>query len=139
MECGELAGRGLDGVAGLGEQAADVADVAADVGGAGLEQGGDGCLGQAVAVCLYELARDVKAARQPEKLPRATAGEIERITATLLDALRASGYLKTGASALAEEKARRLVRRLNLPARDAEAWLGMWRQIVWKLRRGKEP
>ena len=32
---------------------------------------------------------------------------------------------------------RRLVRRLNLPARDAEVWLGMLRQIVWKLRKEK--
>ena len=36
-------------------------------------------LGQAVAVCLYELSRDSKAAQQPEKLQRATAGEVERI------------------------------------------------------------
>src|SRR5207302_2660481 len=50
VEGGELSGGGLDGVAGLGEQAADVADVAADGGGGGLEQGGDGVLGQAVAV-----------------------------------------------------------------------------------------
>src|SRR5437667_5483448 len=37
-------------------------------------------LGQAVAVCLYELARDAKAAQQPQKLEPATAGEVERIT-----------------------------------------------------------
>ena len=37
-------------MAGLVQQAADVADVAADDFGRGLEQGGDGFLGQAVAV-----------------------------------------------------------------------------------------
>ncbi len=58
-------------------------------------------LGQAVAICLYELARSAKAARAPQKrLPAAagkpaTAGDLERITAMLLDALRASGSLKT--------------------------------------------
>jgi tRNA C32,U32 (ribose-2'-O)-methylase TrmJ len=33
----------------------------------------------------------------------------------------------------AEEKARRLVRRLNITARDAPVLLGMLRQILWKL------
>jgi hypothetical protein len=32
---------------------------------------------------------------------------------------------------------RRLVRRLNLPVRDAVVWLGILRQILWKLRSGK--
>jgi TrmH family RNA methyltransferase len=91
-------------------------------------------LGQAVAVCLYELVREAKAARPAEKPPRATSGEVVRITALLLDALRASGYVKPRAATMAEEKVRRLVRRLDLRAGDAEVWLGMWRQIVWKLR-----
>lgn len=94
-------------------------------------------LGQAVAVCLYELVRDTKAEPKREKLQLATAGEVERITATLLDALRASGYLKPGSAASAEEKVRRLVRRLNLRASDSEVWLGMLRQILWKLRSGR--
>lgn len=92
-------------------------------------------LGQAVAVCLYELVRDTKAAAEPPKMQRATAGEVERITATLLDALRASGYLDSNPAASAEEKIRRLVRRLNLQADDADVWLGMLRQILWKLQR----
>jgi TrmH family RNA methyltransferase len=91
-------------------------------------------LGQAVAVCLYELVRDTKAEPEPVKVQRAPAGEVERITATLLDALRASGYLDPRPAASAEEKVRRLVRRLNLQAGDAEVWLGMLRQILWKLR-----
>ena len=92
-------------------------------------------LGQAVAVCLYELVRDTKAEPKREKLQLATAGEVERITATLLDALRASGYLKPGSAASAEEKVRRLVRRLNLRASDSEVWLGMLRQMAWRFRR----
>ncbi len=106
-------------------------------------------LGQAVAVCLYELARDKKthpvASRREgnppekeEKLELANAGEIERITALLLEALRASGYVKPDSVAPTEEKIRRLVRRLNLQGRDAEVLLGMLRQIAWKLRTKKE-
>jgi len=90
-------------------------------------------LGQAVAVCLYELVRDVKAARSAEKSQRATAGEAERITAVLLEALHASGYVKPSTAATTAEKVRRLVRRLSLQAADAEVLLGMLRQIAWKL------
>jgi TrmH family RNA methyltransferase len=99
-------------------------------------------LGQAVAVCLYELARSgqkekSKAVGLSDKQRIATVGEFERITALLLDALQASGYLNEGPTASSEEKVRRLVRRLHLPAGDAEVWLGMLRQIVWKVRSGK--
>ena len=94
-------------------------------------------LGQAVAVCLYELVRDTKAARPAEKVTRATAEELERITTTLLEAMRASGYLDRRPIADVDERIRRLVRRLNLPARDAVVWLGILRQILWKLRSGK--
>jgi TrmH family RNA methyltransferase len=94
-------------------------------------------LGQAVAICLYELARDRKASRQPQKQKPAAAGELERITSVLLDALHASGYIKPHAAAPAREKVRRLIHRLNLSASDAEVWLGMLRQMVWKIQSGK--
>jgi len=96
-------------------------------------------LGQAVAVCLYELIRDSKAAVQPEKRKLASAGEVERITEVLLDALHASGYLERRHINDAEDRIRRLVRRLDFPGGDSEAWLGMLRQIVWKLRLEKKP
>jgi len=92
-------------------------------------------LGQAVAVCLYELARESRAAQAAELPAPAAAGDLERITAMLLDALRASGYANSRGPAMADEKVRRLVRRLNLRAPDAQLWLGMWRQILWKLQR----
>jgi TrmH family RNA methyltransferase len=95
-------------------------------------------LGQAVAICLYELARISQADRPPEKHKPATAGDLERIAAMLLEALRASGSLKTRSAALTQEKIRRLFRRHNLSARDAEFWLGMLRQIVWKLRAAQD-
>jgi tRNA/rRNA methyltransferase len=96
-------------------------------------------LGQAVAVCLYELVRDSKYERAPKQLDIATAGELERITTMLLEALRASGFLGRRRVADADERIRRLVRRLNLPARDAVIWLGILRQMLWKMNSGKEP
>lgn len=98
-------------------------------------------LGQAVAVCLWELARGSRSAgkraksvesKVPEPGP-ATTGELERVTATLIDALRKSGYLGQRAVAVKEEKIRRLVRRMELSSSDAEIWLGMLRQMVWKM------
>jgi tRNA C32,U32 (ribose-2'-O)-methylase TrmJ len=100
-------------------------------------------LGQAVAVCLYELVRDAKAAakfaRAPEKAPPATAGEVERFTAVLTEALSSSGFLGRRTVADADERIRRLVRRLNLPSRDADMWTGIMRQIVWKLNATENP
>ncbi|HZQ71200.1 MAG TPA: TrmH family RNA methyltransferase [Terriglobales bacterium] len=90
-------------------------------------------LGQAVAVTLYEIVRDAKAPATTKGAKAASAAEIERISTLLLDALRESGYLKTS-SPPADDKIRRLVRRLAIPAEDAEVWLGIVRQILWKIR-----
>jgi TrmH family RNA methyltransferase len=96
-------------------------------------------LGQAVAVSLYELVRDSKAARPTDKVKRARSAELERITTTVLEAMRSSGYLNRRPIADVEERVRRLVRRIELPAEDTTAWLGILRQIVWKLRPEKTP
>ncbi len=75
-------------------------------------------LGQAVAVCLHELVREANAPVQAEKQQVATATELDRLTALLLDALHASGYMKPTIAVPTEEKILRLVRRLNLSAED---------------------
>src|SRR5206468_1649831 len=91
-------------------------------------------LGQAVALCLYELARDPKAAQaRPGKIRAASAAENEQITRMLMDALHESGYVNPVTAASTEEKVRRLVRRLDIASRDAPVLLGMLRQILWKL------
>jgi TrmH family RNA methyltransferase len=95
-------------------------------------------LGQAVAVCLYELVRDSKFERAPKQIDLATAEELERITTLLLEALRVSGFLTRRRVADSDQRIRRLIRRLNLPARDAVIWLGMLRQMLWKMKGGKE-
>jgi TrmH family RNA methyltransferase len=95
-------------------------------------------LGQAVAVCLYELARSTPLGRAEEEFKPATAGQAEQITEGLLEALRISGYVKPGTDAMFEKKARGLVLRFGLEAYDAKLLLGMLRQIVWKLRQGNK-
>jgi TrmH family RNA methyltransferase len=87
-------------------------------------------LGQAVAVCLYELVRN-PTPPTADKRQAATAEELDRLTRLLTEVLEKSGYLHTEG---ADSKIRRLVRRLALAGHDAEIWLGMIRQIEWKLK-----
>ena len=78
-------------------------------------------LGQAVALCLYEMARDPKAAAaKPAKIALRHAAETEQITLRLLEAWK-SGYVNPSTAGSTDEKVRRLVRRLEI------------RQILWKL------
>lgn len=91
-------------------------------------------LGQSVAICLYELIRSPEKAKSaPEPKAAATGEDTERITALLLDILQKSGYVHDRVAGSTTLKTRRLVRRLNMTAHDAEIWLGMFRQIQWKL------
>lgn len=96
-------------------------------------------LGQAVAVCLYELVRDSARERSAEQWKAASSAELERVTSLLLEALQTSGFLDRRRVSDADERIRRLVRRLHLPARDAAIWLGMLRQMLWKMNEGKKP
>ena len=97
-------------------------------------------LGQAVAVCLYELVRSSAAAKQiPEPRHPAHAGDLERLTSLLIEILAESGYVHARVAGSTELKTRRLVRRMNLTAHDAEVWLGMLRQIRWKLTSSAHP
>jgi TrmH family RNA methyltransferase len=92
-------------------------------------------LGQAVAVCLYELARD---GSPPRTLPvpalPASAAEILRFESVLREVLVSSEYDRRFPGNMGEDALRRLVRRLALPGDDVEVWLGMLRQMLWKLR-----
>ncbi len=92
-------------------------------------------LGQAVAVCLYELSRNEldPPAAPPRASKPAKAAHTEQITRLLLDVLRKSGYINPVTATSAENKTRRLVRRLDLNARDAPVILGMLRHVLWKL------
>jgi tRNA C32,U32 (ribose-2'-O)-methylase TrmJ len=94
-------------------------------------------LGQAVALCLYELARDAKEAvtRTGGKcLSRPQQPKMNKSPRLLLDALRRKRLHPTARiAASTEEKVRRLVRSLKISKKDAPVLLGMLRQILWKL------
>jgi len=97
-------------------------------------------LGQAVAICLYELRREPSkvTSRFAPRTP-ATADDFERLTELLLDILARSGYINERVSQSSELKLRRLIRRSGIPAGDMEAWLGMLRQILWKIKTEPRP
>jgi TrmH family RNA methyltransferase len=91
-------------------------------------------LGQAAALCLYELARAQTPAARPDPPSRATSAELDRLASVLTDALTTSGYLKQGRRSAETESIRRLLRRLNLSTEDAQTLLGMLRQMLWKMQ-----
>ena len=98
------------------------------------EEHGSMNLGQAVAVCLYEIIRSPAAAKVKSRAkPEVSAGDLERMTATLKEILEHSGYMHERVEGSSELKLRRMIRRMNLDAHDAQVWLGMLRQIRWKL------
>ena len=97
------------------------------------EEHGSMNLGQAVAVCLYEIIRSPVAAQiTPDAKRPAAAEHLERITELLETILNRSGYIYARVEGSTRMKIRRLVRRLQLNAHDADVWLGMLRQILWK-------
>ncbi len=101
------------------------------------EEHGSMNLGQAVAVCLYELRREDGGAENRFEVPERVVGEdLDRITNLVLELLERSGYVNERTSKSAELKIRRLVRRLGIAAPDAETWLGILRQILWKMKQG---
>jgi TrmH family RNA methyltransferase len=95
-------------------------------------------LGQAAAVCLYELARGKKSFEERNGREAVQMETLERITASMLECLVQSGYVSARSEAMAEEKLRRMLRRFSLSALDAEVFLGMLRKIEDALRRGRK-
>jgi TrmH family RNA methyltransferase len=91
-------------------------------------------LGQAVAVCLYELIREPASGSMPLGAKPVEGSDAEQITRMLLEVLRESGYTNRIVAASIELKVRRFVRRIRLTARDAPLALGILRQILWKFR-----
>lgn len=95
-------------------------------------------LGQAAAVCLYELVRDAAVASLPGpgNAEAASAAALERLRALVAEVLEASGYARRYSVTADGPRVRRLLLRSAPPARDVPAWMGLWRQVLWRLRGG---
>lgn len=97
-------------------------------------------LGQAVAVCLYDLVRDSltapSAATPAEAVTpdHAPAADLERLTSLLGEVFEASGYGRRNPANARPGNVRRLVRRMALSSSDSPVWTGILRQILHALR-----
>jgi TrmH family RNA methyltransferase len=91
-------------------------------------------LGQAVAVCLYELVRQSELPHAGRSAQPATAGDLERLTALFQQVLGASEYTRHHPANSSTTALRRRLLRLQFDRADTPVWMGILRQILWKLR-----
>ncbi len=90
-------------------------------------------LGQAVAVCLYELVRGEGMVAAVRDDPTGAA-EQERVSELLREVMAETKYPRRFPANCDEAGVRRMVRRMELSAKDAPVWMGILRQMLWKLR-----
>ena len=94
-------------------------------------------LGQAVAVCLWELTRERDAPVVGGEAV-AVSGELERLGALLMELLEAAGYVDSKTATSTAGEVRRLLRRLHVTERDTHLLMGMARKLLWQLKAGKQ-
>jgi TrmH family RNA methyltransferase len=91
-------------------------------------------LGQAVAVCLYELVRGEAVGVVRVGVPAAATGaEVERLTLLLMEVLEKTEYARHHPANCDVADVRRLVVRMGLTGTDVVVWMGMLRQILWRM------
>jgi tRNA/rRNA methyltransferase len=90
-------------------------------------------LGQAVAVCLYELVRGgFEGAREIPLMSAsgASAAARERLAQLLLEAMAATGYTRRFPANAREHVVRQLAQQLGANEEEASTWMGFLRQIL---------
>ncbi len=87
-------------------------------------------LGQAAAVCLYQLALEPAPLAAPTAAPPASAAELDRILTLLTEVLGHSGYTRRYPANSREAALRRMVYRMRLSTADATVWTGILRQLL---------
>ena len=90
-------------------------------------------LGQAAAVCLYELVREREPLAQTGPQPCATAEDLERLTSLFGEVLAAVGYAKRRPAGAEPAEVRRMVWRMQFTQSDARRLIGIVRQVLWKI------
>jgi TrmH family RNA methyltransferase len=99
-------------------------------------------LGQAVAVCLYELSTrafpsqagtPVAAASASEQRPAAPSGTLDLLAGIIEEAMVAAHYSPRSMQAANRHDLRLLLRRLAPTERDTRRILGLFRRILWRL------
>lgn len=102
-------------------------------------------LGQAVAVCLYELAtralspadRNDAAQDQPARrhpVPSTPSASLDRLADVIEEAMTEAGYSPRIMHAANRHDLQLLLRRLQLNVVDTRRAMGLFRRIVWRLK-----
>ena len=109
-------------------------------------------LGQAVAVCLYEISRNspsqfesiLSQPTQPDpagikapnaiETPNANSGQLDRLAALIEETMEAVNYSTRGMRSANGEALRILLRRLMPNEADLRRMMGLFRRILWQLR-----
>jgi tRNA/rRNA methyltransferase len=96
-------------------------------------------LGQAVAVCLYELSVSASHIENnpPAPAPAAPSAHLDLLAGVIEDAMQTVGYSPRGMQPANRHDLRLLLRRLNLTQHDNRRILGLFRRILWRLNRGQ--
>jgi tRNA/rRNA methyltransferase len=105
-------------------------------------------LGQAVAVCLYELAVRAsftveidlngpahRAFSESSHVPSSSSNSLELLAGVIEETMQAAGYSPQGMHSANRHDLRLLLRRLSLSAHDVRRILGLFRRILWRLKR----
>jgi tRNA/rRNA methyltransferase len=97
-------------------------------------------LGQAVAVCLYELSsrlgEPVAALTAPE--PPVTSADLGQLAQLVEETMVAANYSPAGMRGANRHDVELMLRRLSPSGRDLRRILGLFRRILWRLKEGSE-
>lgn len=94
-------------------------------------------LGQAVAICCYELTREQASEDLPSaarEIDAASAGEIEELLRLAVEAMLVAEYLNSQNAPAKTEEFRQILLRLQLTRREVNLFRGVMRQLERKLR-----
>jgi tRNA C32,U32 (ribose-2'-O)-methylase TrmJ len=100
-------------------------------------------LGQAVAVCLYEISRNASPPEQSKNPAKASqnpdSAQLDRLAALVEETMEAVNYSTRGMRSANGEALRVLLRRLMPNEPDLRRMMGLFRRILWQLgRRGSK-
>ena len=93
-------------------------------------------LGQAVAVCLYELtlqAVSQTAPPIPSVTSAATSGRLDLLAGVIEDTMQAADYSPRAMQPANRHDLRLMLRRLSLSAHDTRRIFGLFRRILWRI------
>jgi len=96
-------------------------------------------LGQAVAVCLYELVRTRTLPHTGRPSTAPTTAESDRLLTLFTEILEASEYTRHHPARSAPSDLRRFLLRAQIDRTDIVVWMGIFRQLLWKLRKEIPP